>query len=167
MIDRLRVKLRGEGKRFDVLDAVLATGADDDLVRVMKRVQAMEQMLQTEDGKNLLSAYRRAANILKVEDAKDGPHQGQPDAAVFRQVEENNLQNAIDTVRSATEHSFRKEDFAGAMTIFAATRPTIDAFFQNVTVNDPDPQIRQNRLRLLAQLRDTMHKIADFSKIEG
>jgi glycyl-tRNA synthetase beta chain len=164
IIERLRIKLRGEGKRFDVLDAVLSVGADDDLVRIMQRVKSVSEFLDSEDGKNLLTAYRRAANILKIEDAKDGPHGG---SFVYSSLslsapEELPVLDALKEIQS-----FQGENFANVMAYFARLRGPVDAFFERVTVNDPDPQIRLNRLRLLAQLRDTMHQIADFSKIEG
>lgn len=167
IIERLRVKLRGEGKRFDVLDAVLAAGADDDLVRLMKRVDALGEMLATDDGRSLHAAYKRAANILRIEDAKDGPHEGEPDQALFVEDEEKKLCQAIVEVRSATEHYFRKEDYIAAMRTFALIRPTIDAFFEKVTVNAEMPELRRNRLRLLARFRDTVNQIADFSRVEG
>jgi glycyl-tRNA synthetase beta chain len=167
IIERLRVKLRGEGKRFDVLDAVLAAGADDDLVRLMKRVEALGDMLGTEDGKNLHAAYKRAANILKIEDAKDGPHVGMPEGRLLREYEEHALSDKLRPVEKCVVDLLRVEDFETSMQEMASLRPAIDAFFQHVTVNDPTPEIRQNRLRLLARFRDTVNIIADFSKIEG
>jgi len=167
VIERLRVKLRGEGKRFDVLDAVFAVNAEGDLVRLMKRVEALGGMLATEDGQNLLSAYRRAANILKIEDAKDGPHNAAGLSQNFETSEEAALFEKIGSVQEVTLRYFRAEDDAAAMRNFAALRPVTDNFFQRVTVNDKNPDLRRNRLALLARLRDTMHQIADFSKIEG
>ncbi len=167
IIERLRVKLRGEGQRYDVLDAVLAAGSDDDLVRVMQRVEAVSAFLATEDGNNLLIAYRRGANILKAEDAKDGPHQGELAPGKMPLPEEERLRDILIELQKTTISDFRAGKFAQAMAAFSQLRSVVDAFFDKVTVNDPVPQIRQNRLRLLAQLRDTMHQIADFSKIEG
>ncbi|MDD2704452.1 MAG: glycine--tRNA ligase subunit beta [Acidocella sp.] len=175
IIERLRVKLRGEGKRFDVLDAVLAAGADDDLVRLMKKVDALGVMLGTDDGKNLLSAYKRAANILRIEDAKDGPHTGEPDAGGFEQAEENELWRAMGAVQAelyapledGKEGLLHAEQYGEAMRIFATLRPAVDAFFEKVTVNAELPKLRRNRLQLLARFRDTVNQVADFSKIEG
>ncbi len=167
IIERLRVKLRGEGQRFDVLDAVLAAGDDDNLVRVMQRVNAVSAFLATEDGANLLIAYRRAANILRIEDAKDGPHKAEPVLGPLPLPEEEQLRDMLALLAGETVNDFREGNFASAMAAFSKLRTLVDAFFDKVTVNDPVPQIRQNRLRLLARLRDTMHQIADFSKIEG
>jgi len=168
MIERLRVKLRSEGQRFDVLDAVLsADGGDDDLVRIMDRVNAVAAFIATPDGGNLLTAYRRAANILRIEDAKDGPHIA--DLAVFSASvdEDAALVDALREVEKSFISYVQEEKFDAAMGGLAQLRAPVDAFFEKVTVNDPEPEIRRNRLRLLAQLRDTMHQIADFSKIEG
>lgn len=167
IIERLRVKLRGEGQRFDVLDAVLAAGTDDDLVRVMQRVNAVAAFLATDDGANLLIAYRRGANILRIEDAKDGPHKAEPVLGPLPLAEEEQLRDMLAFLAGETVNDFRDGNFARAMEAFSKLRALVDAFFDKVTVNDPVPQIRQNRLRLLARLRDTMHQIADFSKIEG
>jgi glycyl-tRNA synthetase beta chain len=166
IIERLRVKLRGEGQRFDILDAVLAAGNDDDLFRVMRRVKAIAEFLDTPDGANLLAAYRRAANILRIEDAKDGPHQAleavahlqSPEARVLRDILDRGMDIAPD---------YNAGDYAPVMAALAKLRPAVDAFFDNVTINDPQPELRRNHLQLLAKLRKNMHLIADFSKIEG
>ncbi|EKM98913.1 MULTISPECIES: glycine--tRNA ligase subunit beta [unclassified Acidocella] len=165
IIERLRVKLRGEGKRFDVLDAVLAAGEDDDLVRLMKRVEALSIMLDSEDGKNLVAAYKRAANILRIENAKDGPHDGAPEAKLFQQQDETNLLDAL--VIETLAASIAQEEYETAMTKLAAIRPAIDAFFENVTVNAESPDLRRNRLRLLARFTGAVNQVADFSRIEG
>lgn len=174
IIERLRVKLRGEGQRFDVLDAVLAAGADDDLVRLLKRAAALGDMLGTEDGKNLLAAYKRAANILKIEDAKDGPHGGEPDGRLFLQEEESELWLALGFVKAEIVDGpedelslLAAERYEEAMSRLAGLRPALDAFFEKVTVNAAEPELRRNRLQLLARFRDTVHQIADFSRIEG
>lgn len=167
IIERLRVKLRGEGKRFDILDAVLAAGADDDLVRLMKRVDALEAMLGSEDGVNLLAAYKRAANILKIENAKDGPHEGAPDADGFAAAEEQALQMGLDGTLTATSQALQAEDYEAAMSALAALRPFVDAFFEKVTVNAPEPHLRLNRLRLLARFVGAVNQVADFTKIQG
>ena len=165
IIERLRVKLRGEGKRFDVLDAVLAAGEDDDLVRLMKRVEALSIMLDSEDGKNLVAAYKRAANILRIENAKDGPHEGAPETKLFQQQDETNLLDAL--VIETLTASIAAEEYETAMTKLAAIRPAIDAFFENVTVNAESPDLRRNRLRLLARFTGAVNQVADFSRIEG
>jgi glycyl-tRNA synthetase beta chain len=167
VIERLRVKLRGEGKRFDVLDAVLAAGADDDLVRVQNKVDALGSLLGTEDGKSLLAAYKRAANILRIEDAKDGPHAPDPVLGPLTLEEERDFRDMLSFLQQDTVEDFAAENYERVMKAFAKLRGIVDAFFDKVTVNDPVPEIRRNRLRLLAQLRDTMHAIADFSKIEN
>jgi glycyl-tRNA synthetase beta chain len=166
IIERLRVKLRGEGKRFDILDAVLGAGKDDDLVRIMRRVNAVTAFLGSPDGANLLVTYRRAANILKIEDAKDGPHSGIPNPNLFERAELE-FDHALVVASSKFEYSLGVDDFEGALGFLSAIRSPIDVFFDKVTVNAPEPELRRNRLQLLAKLRDTMHQIADFSKIEG
>jgi glycyl-tRNA synthetase beta chain len=167
IIERLRVKLRGEGKRFDVLDAVLAAGSDDDLARLMKRVDALGAMLATDDGKNLLAAYKRAANILRIEDAKDGPHGGEPQPYLMTDATEGQLSTELALRKHTFEDDMKFERYEGVMMGFASLRPAIDAFFAAVTVNADDLELRRNRLALLADFRDTINHIADFSKIEG
>lgn len=167
IIERLRVKLRGEGQRFDVLDAVMAAGTDDNLVRVMQRVAAVSKFLATQDGTNLLTAYRRAANILRIEDAKDGPHRAEAVVGPLPQPEEEQLRDMLAFLANETVRDFREGEFVRAMAAFSKLRTLVDAFFDKVTVNNAVPEIRLNRLQLLARLRNTMHQIADFSKIEG
>jgi len=166
IIERLRVKLRGEGKRFDILDAVLAAGADDDLVRVMRRVEALEAMLGTEDGRNLLAAYKRAANILRIEDAKDGPHEGLVHEDRLEAPEERRLATDLSAFSGMLGEALAREDYLAMMARLASLRPAIDAFFEKVTVNAEMPELRRNRLRLLARFRDTVNQIADFSRVE-
>jgi glycyl-tRNA synthetase beta chain len=163
--ERLRVKLRNEGQRFDILDAVLAAANLDNLVRLMDRVTALSEFLESADGINLLTAYRRTVNILKIEDAKDGPHVSDPTLKHFLALEADDLQDRLNN--NDTLSAFARGDFRPFLAWLAKLRGPVDAFFENVTVNDPDPKIRRNRLALLARLRDTMHQIADFSKIEG
>ena len=165
IIERLRVKLRGENQRFDVLDAILGAGTDDDLNRLMQRVQAVTQFLATPDGANLLAAYRRAANILRIEDAKDGPHLADTGICELGSPEADDLRLALGSADVAADCAAGK--YTEVMAALAALRAPVDAFFEHVTVNVPDQKLRRNRLQLLAKLRDTMHLIADFSRIEG
>jgi len=174
IVERLRVKLRGEGRRFDVLDAVLGAGTDDDLVRLMKRVNALSEMLETEDGKNLHAAYKRVANILKIEESKSDLNGGPVDQNLLVEPAEHEFRIAVDNVFHTLAHGFEgqpspiaTEQFDVAMRYLGSLRRVTDEFFEKVIVNDSAPDIRQNRLRLLAQFRDTVNQIADFSKIEG
>ena len=166
LADRLRVQLRAEGARHDVLTAVFATGADDDIVRLLARASAVASLLRTEDGTNLLTAYRRAANILRIEDRKDGPHTGATDTALLREPAEAALHHALSELHDL-DRLLAAEDYAGAMSAMANLRAPLDAFFRDVTVNAPDPDLRRNRLRLLHRVRATMDRVADFSRIEG
>jgi glycyl-tRNA synthetase beta chain len=167
LAERLRVQLRAEGARHDVLAAVFAAGADDDIVRLLARTDAVTALLRSEDGANLLTAYRRAANILRIEDRKDGPHQGAPDPGLLSLPEERTLAHALRETDGIITPLFEREDFTAAMGAMAALRGPLDAFFDKVTVNAPEPDLRRNRLRLLHILRSTMDRIADFAKIEG
>ena len=165
--ERLRVQLRAEGARHDVLAAVLAGGVDDDLVRLLARTDAVTALLGTEDGRNLLAAARRAANILRIEEKKDGPHDGAVHSPLLVDADEMGLAAALDGVESQVRAAIAAEDFAGAMAGLAALRAPLDAFFETVTVNDARPEVRRNRLALLARVRRAMGLAADFSKIEG
>ncbi|WP_281700516.1 glycine--tRNA ligase subunit beta [Acetobacter malorum] len=167
MAERLRVQLRSEGARYDCLAAISTGNTDTDITRLLARAQALETMLETEDGKNLLAATRRAANILRIEDRKDGPHEGAPDPALFTQPEEQALAATLDRVEPAVEKAFAEERFTDAMRAAASLRAPLDKFFEDVTVNAPDALLRLNRLRLLARLGRMMRLIADFSQIEG
>ena len=159
--------MRGEGRRFDVLDAVLGAGTDDDLTRVMQRVDAVSAFLAGPDGANLIVAYRRAANILRIEDAKDGPHRGADLQRLSGSAEETEFANALAEVQNQTIEDFLTGRYDEAMTALARLRAPVDAFFDKVTVNAAEPELRLNRLRLLAHLRDTMNQIADFSRVEN
>jgi len=164
--DRLKVVLKERGVRHDLVDAVFALGGEDDLVRLLARVQALQDFLATDDGANLLTAYRRAANILRIEEKKDGAsYDGAPDRSLLSQSEEQALADALESAGTAVDPLIAAEDFAGAMAKYAALRPVVDAFFDKVTVNADDPGIRANRLRLLSRIRSTLNKIADFSRI--
>ncbi len=167
IIDRLRVQLRSEGARHDVLAAAFAAGADDDIVRLLARTDAVATLLGSEDGANLLTAYKRAANILRIEDKKDGPNTGEPDPALLKLAEEDALFGALRHARPTIASHLATEDFTAAMSEMARLRAPIDAFFDQVTVNAPEPELRRNRLRLLAQVRATMDRVADFSRLES
>ncbi len=181
ILERLRVQLRAEGARHDVLAAVFAAVpegagtlaenkpgalAHDDLVRALARTEAISRLLGTEDGVNLLAAYKRAANILRIEDKRDGPHAGQVNPALLTQPEEHALHDALGGAAQATK-LLAQEDFAGAMTQLAQLRQPLDAFFDRVTVNADDQALRLNRLKLLAGLRAALNQVADFAMIEG
>jgi glycyl-tRNA synthetase beta chain len=166
LAERLRVQLRAEGARHDVLAAVFAAGSDDDIVRLLARTDAVAALLRSEDGANLLTAYRRAANILRIEERKDGPHDAPPDADLLREQAEIDLDHALQAVPVVLRR-IEQEDFGGAMAALALLRVPLDAFFDKVTVNAPEPDLRRNRLRLVHKVRSTMDRIADFSKIEG
>ncbi len=165
--ERLRVQLRAEGARHDVLAAVFAAQPDDDLVRLLARAAAVAAVFATDDGANLLAGARRAANILRIEDRKDGPHDGPVDSALLAEPPEAALAHALDAAEAALAAHLPAERFADAMLALAALRPKLDAFFDAVTVNAPDPALRGNRLRLLARVGRLTHRIADFSRIEG
>lgn len=167
MIERLTVQLRVEGARYDILNAVFAAGQEDDLVALLDRADAIGGLLATLDGANLLAGYRRAANILRIEDRKDGPHSGDPDLAVLPLAEEKQLAAAAIAMAHAARESLRQEDYRGAMVHMAVIRAPLDAFFEKVTVNANEPDLRRNRLRLLNQVRSILDQIADFSRIEG
>ena len=150
-----------------VLGAKGGKGADeDDLVALLARTEAVTSLLQTPDGANLLFAYRRAANILRIEERKDGPFNDTPDRDRFREPAEVDLDQALTTC-SVVAGLLDDESYGQAMTVMAGLRPSLDAFFEKVTVNAPEPELRRNRLRLLNQVRSIMDQIADFSRIEG
>ena len=165
--ERLRIALRTEGARHDLLDAVFAANPDDDLVRLLARTAAVASFLAGPDGGTLLALYKRASNILRIEDKKDGPHGGLDDVSLLTAVEEVSLHEAIAMAEPSIDLLLGSEQFGFAMGTIATLRPPLDAFFEHVTVNDPDPALRRNRLRLLHRLRATMDRVADFSRIEG
>jgi glycyl-tRNA synthetase beta chain len=166
--DRLKVALREKGVRHDLIDAVYALTHEDDLVRLVARGEALQMFLKSEDGANLLAGYKRAANILKDEEKKDKKSFiGDVDEARLSEPAEKTLYAALAKAKAAIAPSLASEDFAAAMHHMAALRVPVDAFFDSVKVNAPDPKIRENRLHLLAALRATVHQIGDFSKIEG
>ncbi len=189
LADRLKVQQREAGVRHDLIDAVFALGGEDDLVRLLARVKALQAFVGTAEGADLLAGYKRAANILKKEGVAatstrhpelvsgstpppEKPSQAEgwtPDQVRGDgiQAEEATLTSALDTAEPLAAAAIDAEDFAASMTALATLRTPIDAFFENVTVNDPDPAKRSARLALLSRFRDAVHRVADFSKIEG
>jgi glycyl-tRNA synthetase beta chain len=202
--DRLKVQQREAGVRHDLIDAVFALGGEDDLVRLLARVKALQAFVETPEGADLLSGYKRAANILRKEGwATPSPSRGEgqrseatqgegttspsPSAAgaafpsplqgegengnkplsYMPEVEETALIAALDSAEPKARAAVEAEDFEGAMAALASLRGPVDAFFDKVTVNDPDPAKREARLALLARMRDAVHRVADFSRIEG
>ncbi len=172
--DRLKVHLREEGVRHDLISAVFTrvhdemAAADVDLLRLLARVEALAAFLETEDGANLLTAYRRAANIVRIESKKDArAYDAPPDPALLREHQERALGEALATARKTCRARLTAEDFAEAMTTLAGLRKPVDGFFDHVTVNADDPDLRANRLSLLSAIVSTMNEVADFSRIEG
>ncbi|KTT72832.1 glycine--tRNA ligase subunit beta [Sphingomonas endophytica] len=189
--DRLKVQQREAGVRHDLIDAVFALGGEDDLVRLLARVRALQSFVTTDDGANLLAGYKRAANILKKEGitvapAQAGAHVSGDQAASPEEADSGSrlrgndgglsytpekdeaaLIAALDAAEPAAADAVAREDFEGAMAALATLRAPIDAFFDSVTVNDNDPQKREARLNLLARVRAAVHNVADFSRIEG
>ena len=166
--DRLKVALRDQGVRHDLIAAVFALGGEDDLVRLLARVEALGGFLKAEDGANLLIAYRRASNIVRIEEGKDKMRYADPpDPARFKEAAENVLAARLKDATAESAKALEAEDFAGAMAALARLRVPVDDFFNKVTVNTDDRELRANRLRLLSQIRDTLNRVADFSKIEG
>ena len=163
--DRLKVALRDQGKRFDLVDAVFAL-QDDDLVRIVARVDALDTFLKTEDGANLLAGYRRAVNILKAEEKKGPLPEGAP-IALHEPGEETALFEALQALLPRLDSALTAEDFKGAMAALASLRAPVDAFFTAVLVNSPVAAERDNRLRLLQQVRDSMGRVADFALVTG
>ncbi|UYO40769.1 glycine--tRNA ligase subunit beta [Rhodopseudomonas palustris] len=165
--DRLKVQLRDQGARHDLVDAVFALEGQDDILMIVRRVEALAAFLATDDGKNLLAGTKRAANILRIEEKKDGrAYDGVPDASLYAQDEEKTLAAAIDRAKAEAGAAVAKEDFAAAMTAMAGLRPAVDAFFDKVTVNADDKAVRENRLKLLNEIRAATRAVADFSKIQ-
>lgn len=166
--DRLKVQLRDQGARHDLVDAVFSLGGQDDLLLVVRRVEALGKFLDSDDGKNLLAGTKRASNILAIEEKKDKrTFDGAPDAGLLQLPEEKALSKAIDQVKGEAEAAVAKEDFATAMSTMAKLRPAVDAFFDKVKVNADEPEVRENRLKLLNEIRAATRAVADFSKIEG
>ena len=165
--DRLKVTLRDAGARHDLVDAVIEKKSDD-ILEITRRVEALSALLDSTDGKNLLAGYKRAANILAAEEKKDGKtYNAVSDQTKFVLAEETALASAIKHVDATAAAKARANDYRGAISALATLRVPVDAFFEKVLVNDPDAGIRANRLHLLAALRNTMHLVADFSKVAG
>ncbi len=166
--DRLKVHLREQGTRHDLISAVFALGGEDDLVRLIARVSALGSFLETDDGANLLTAYKRAANILRIEEKNDGASfDGAPDTGLFTEAQETRLFEKLAAAEAQIAPNLAEERFDQAMNKLARLRRPVDDFFDHVTVNCDDPALRVNRLRLLSRIRATMNRVADFSQIEG
>jgi glycyl-tRNA synthetase beta chain len=168
--DRLKVQLRDQGARHDLVDAVLAQQGEgnDDLLLIVRRVEALGKFLSTDDGASLLAGTKRAANILRIEEKKDGTtYHGKPDPHLYLQPEERELASAIHAAKEEAAKAVAREDFEGAMAVIAKLRPHVDAFFEKVTVNVPAADRRENRLKLLNEIREATRAVADFSRIEG
>jgi glycyl-tRNA synthetase beta chain len=163
LLDRLRVQLRAEGARHDLVAASI--GEDDDILRILARADALKSLVESEAGSNLLAAYKRAQNILRIEEKKDGPHSGPVDESALAAPEEQALNTALTHAETEAQACLAREDFASAMAALASLRGPTDAFFENILVNDP--AFRKNRLRLLSRLRAAMDAVADLSKIEA
>ncbi len=166
--DRLKVQLREQGARHDLVDAVFALEDQDDLLLIVRRVEALGKFLDSDDGKNLLAGVKRASNILRIEEKKDNKrYSGAPDDGRFAAPEEKTLAQAIVVARKDASAAVGNEDFAGAMRALAQLRPHVDDFFDKVTVNVEDKALRENRLKLLNEIREATRPVADFSRIEG
>jgi glycyl-tRNA synthetase beta chain len=166
--DRLKAHLREQGVRHDLISAVFALGGEDDFVRLLSRVSALKDFLDTDDGANLLTAYRRASNIVRIEEKKDGTsYDGEADQKLLSQNEETELYQTLGQARKQITEALAQERFGAAMAGLAGLRSPVDAFFDTVTVNCDNAQLRVNRLMLLSQIRSALGGVADFSHIEG
>jgi len=167
LADRLKVQLRDQGARHDLVDAVFSLGGQDDLLMVVRRVEALGKFLDSDDGKNLLAGTKRAGNILSIEEKKDNrAFDGAPNTGLYKLSEEKALAKAIDRAKSEAGAAVAKENFAAAMGAMAKLRPAVDTFFDKVKVNDDDPEVRENRLKLLNEIRAATRAVADFSRIQ-
>jgi glycyl-tRNA synthetase beta chain len=154
---------KGEGEA----SIARSEGMQDDLLLVVRRVEALGKFLDTDDGKNLLAGTKRAANILRIEEKKDGrTYEGAPEPSLYSLDEEKTLAKSIDAVKAEASAAVAREDFAAAMSAMAKLRPAVDAFFEKVKVNDENSQVRENRLKLLNEIRAATRAVADFSKIQ-
>jgi len=168
--ERLKVALKDQGIRHDLIDAVLAADVrKDDIALVVKLVHALRDFVGTDNGANLLAAYKRGANILRIEEKKDGKSfdAAALNDALLKEQPEKDLAAALAPVAAKVKDLFAREDYTGCMAALSELRAPVDAFFDKIMVNAPEADIRANRLSLLSRLRDTMNTIADFSKTEG
>lgn len=166
--DRMKAALKEQGVRHDLVTAVFALGDEDDLTRLIARVDALKSFVESPDGANLLTAYKRAANIVRIEEKKDNArYDGGIDPAALVEAPEQALNATLSSVSETARAAIGREDFTGAMSAMAQLRAPVDAFFDKVTVNDKDPKLRANRLRMLSAINATLSAVADFSKIEG
>jgi glycyl-tRNA synthetase beta chain len=164
--DRLKVYLRDQGARYDLIDAVI-TPQSDDLLQIVRRVEALGSLLDTEDGRNLLAGTKRAANILAAEEKKKTLVAETVEPALFREDAEKKLFSAVNQAEKEAGQAIQKEDFSAAMLTLSVLREPVDSFFEGVLVNDEDQAVRANRLALLARIRAATDQVADFSKIVG
>jgi glycyl-tRNA synthetase beta chain len=168
LADRLKVQLRGQGARHDLVDAVYSLEGQDDFFLIVRRVEALGKFLDTENGKNLLAGYKRATNIIRIEEKKHHTtYADAPKRELYKQPEEERLAFEIERAKLGTARAVENEDFEGTMGHLARLRPFVDAFFEEVTVNVDDAELRENRLKLLNEIRAATRAVADFSKIEG
>lgn len=166
--DRLKVHLKEQGVRHDLITAVFSLGGEDDLVRLLARVEALQSFLSTDDGANLLAGFKRAANILKAEEKKDGiSYDGAVDGRLLSESAEKALYDSLKAINAPVAEALAQEKYDLAMTHLATLRAPIDQFFEDVTVNSDDTDIRDNRLKLLTHIRTIMNGVANFSEIEG
>ncbi len=166
--ERLKVHLREKGARHDLIDAVFSLGGQDDLALIVKRVEALDEFLKTDDGANLLTGVKRAQNILAIEEKKDKTsYAGTYQVALLKEKEEPALAAAIESVKQDTAAAINVENFAGAMRALAELRAPVDAFFDKVTVNAENAELRRNRLHMLSEIRAATLNVADFTKIAG
>jgi glycyl-tRNA synthetase beta chain len=166
--DRLKVHLREKGVRHDLITALFSLGDEDDLIRLLARVEALEAFLDGDDGANLLAAYKRATNIVRIEEKKDSVrYTGAISPEAFQQAEEITLYERLSDVAAKASAAISGEDFGAGMEALAQLRAPVDGFFDEVTVNAEDAGLRTNRLHLLSEIRSTLERVADFSKIEG
>ncbi|HEY2534053.1 MAG TPA: glycine--tRNA ligase subunit beta [Xanthobacteraceae bacterium] len=168
LAERLKVQLRDRGARHDLVYAVFSLKGEDDLLLIVRRVEALGKFLDSDDGTNLLAGYKRATNIIRIEEKRDArEYTGAPNPKLYKQDEEKALAQAIGVAKSEAGRAVAAEDFAQAMHAMAQLRPHVDAFFDKVTVNVDDKRLRENRLKLLNEIRAATHTVADFSRIEG
>ena len=166
-IERLKAAFRERGARHDLVDAVFALEGQDDLLLVVRRIEALGRFLETDDGKNLLAGTKRASNILAIEEKKDKrTFEGAPDPSLYKEGAEAALAVMIAVVKDEASAAVAREDFSAAMTEMAKLRPAVDDFFDKVRVNDDDAKVRENRLKLLNEIRSATRAVADFSKIQ-